>query len=226
MGRPLENNPGLRLDGCSIDDKGKLNLNFGPAPYYDYVKTNLFLASKDGQKLRDIIPDIHNLKESPLSNNVGVICTVLTADNKIVLSRRRKTVATAGGQYNSSFAEAMDFKRDVNESGQPDPFLTIKRGMLEEYGFDVKDDNIKILGVILDTKYGAPSIIGSIQSDKTSSDILAQRKEAGSQWEDRHFFVDFSDEKIKGWLSDSRITWSDAGAGALVVASKYLNKIK
>ena len=80
--------------------------------------------------------------------------TVITSDNKVVLTKRKMTTGVWSGEWDVSVVEAIDpiSDRSSTQSG-PDVIQSIVRGVDQEVGINVEPEDVHILGLALDTKY-------------------------------------------------------------------------
>lgn len=129
--------------------------------------------------LDQVIQDLH-VSSDVLSQGVGIVLTVVTADEKIVLTRRRADTGIRPNELDVSVVEAIDPYQDAveNSNGEQHSRKTIDlykvaiRGLKQELGMVASRDQIHLLGFGVDLEYYQWNIIGTVNTNLTSSQII------------------------------------------------------
>lgn len=179
--------------------------HFQKSDYFNFQATVGSLDKpllKDGETIREKyidkeIDEIHY--PSPvLSQGVGVVLTVVTSDEKIVLTRRRKDVGIRQGELDVSVVEAIDPDKDIVESSKDsegehrkiDLYRAAIRGVEEELGLAVQPDQVHLLGYGVDLEYYQWNIIGTVETELTSKQIL-EKKSSGTHGLNEISYIEF-----------------------------------
>ncbi len=135
-GIPLFNTNLFRLVNAASQPDGTLHLLLGNTSYKEYTTTH--------------VPDFfQNRTRQELSNALAVCSVIETSDGHILLDKRQG-VDVHVGRYHviGSF-----FERDLDMTGQPDPFQAMRREIREETGIQLSDIRAQYcLGIVYDLK--------------------------------------------------------------------------
>ena len=167
--------------------------HFKRSDYYNFQATVGSLDTQilsNGKTIREEyidneIQDLH-LPSSILSQGVGMVLTVVTADERIILTRRRHDTGIRPNELDVSVVEAIDPYQDALDDsyGVENKYKTIDlykaafRGLKEELGIIVKPDQIHLLGFGVDLDYYQWNIIGTVETELTSEQVL-EKKSSG-----------------------------------------------
>ena len=119
---PLINTPLFRLVNVASESDGTLHLVLGNTSYKEYVTTRVpeFFQGRDRQEL----------------SNALAVCSVVETSDGYILLDKRQGVDVHVGRYHviGGF-----FERDLDMTGQPDPFQAMRREIREETGIQSTD---------------------------------------------------------------------------------------
>ncbi|MCM3363443.1 hypothetical protein ACTQ5K_09500 [Niallia sp. Sow4_A1] len=162
-------------------------LHFKRSDYYNFQATVASLDNyqlSSGETIREkyidqAIQDLH-VPSDVLSQGIGIVLTVVTADEKIVLTRRRADTGIRPNELDVSVVEAIDPYQDAveNSNGEQNSRKTIDlykvaiRGLKQELGIVASPDQIHLLGFGVDLEYYQWNIIGTVKTELTSSQII------------------------------------------------------
>jgi hypothetical protein len=125
-----------------------------------------------------------NHQRDNFPHHISIHCLVVSSDNKIILNKRRG-VENQQGRISASFEEQMQFPfiyPPINggatryKSGDQTPFDAIVRGAKEELNIDLQKNDIKILGVAMESASVAFNIISIAKSDLSADEIYGKWK--------------------------------------------------
>lgn len=186
---------------------------------------NLDEAGRDlrAEDLLDVLPG--------LSNSFGINLTVETADDHLVLTRRSAKANNAKNLRHVSVNEGMALA-DINpKTDLPDPYLTALRGIEEELGLDLSDEQdirqrITFHSLICDVSRYEWALLGHVnlsQTKWTNSMIQSTRKlgAAPDDWESRELsFIPLEPEPIGIALADDS-DWVGHGYINLLLSAMF-----
>lgn len=221
----------------------KVRLTFSESNYYTFIalNKNLDKVLSNGQTIRSKYLKGHPLEVpfKPLSNGFGVAIVVITSDNKVILTRRSIDSGIRPNELDISIVEAIHMPTDAGGNGShkgPDLYKTAIRGAKEELGLNVGVEDVKLLCYGVDYKYYQWNMLGIIESNSNSTQIMSNRTRGISgKWElDNLQFYNFEIKEIMNIIKNESI-W-DTGKAALYMAlvhrygkervDKVANKIK
>lgn len=203
-----------------LEENLALDLWFVPSDYYTFLATNMAL---DDLMLRSqYLGSIDWSKPVPFfSHSFGIYLTVLTVDNKVLLTYRSMEVGSRPGEYNASMCEGLG-KMDAKgkEGGAPDLYSCAARGLTEELGLRVAPDGeteqIRFLSFGVDSWYAQWGLLGLVKVSKTAQEIANYRK-AGvkDRAENAQLFtVDFTLNSILSFVLTHQ-PWAPGGLACL-----------
>ncbi len=139
----------------------------------------------------------------PIPNAMGMAIMVVTADKKLVFSRRSAQRRIRPLEYDCSIVEGMKFEDAIPVQGQPFPYsiddpayveYEFRRAYLEEMCPDDSDIRICVSGVALDREYAQWNLIGTIFTEKTQAELEQMTDRRLDSYEARSlFFVPYVD---------------------------------
>lgn len=201
-------------------------LHFKKSDYYNFQATVGSLDThilSSGETIREkyinkAIQDIH-LPSPILSQGIGIVLTVVTADERIVLTRRRQDTGIRPNELDVSVVEAIDPYQDATDdsNGVENKYKTIDlykaacRGLKQELGLVVKPEQIHLLGFGVDLDYYQWNIIGMVETELTSSQVL-EKKSSGIHGLNELSMLEFIQHdhiKVAELIRDQQI-WSTA----------------
>jgi len=134
------------------DEQPVLTLRFRPTDYFAMLVTDQALDRPvvvDGEltTLRRLFAHAVDLAVRPvpeLATHFGIALQVVTADGQTVFALRGQTAVDAHVWF-PSVAEGASRPTDAGPRGGPDPYRTAVRGLVEELGVDVPEEDILFL---------------------------------------------------------------------------------
>jgi SAM-dependent methyltransferase len=185
----------------------RLTFQISPISYLDYLRSGEYLDSlvhpslhNDGRTFREEfasrITTSQDFDSLPLTNICGVGVFLLTADNKIIISRHSESVDVCRGNLSYSASGTMDWNR-VGEpfTGSPSqsgewleflhPFSQVCRECEEETGHRTSQ-NLTLVGLGIDAKRLYFQFSFFEQTSRSSVDILNEAPRA------KHYHTEFA----------------------------------
>lgn len=135
-----------------------------------------------------------------IPNAMGLAFMVITADNKMMFTKRSNNRGIRPNEYDCSIVEGLK-PRSLDILGNEytlddDGYIEkeIYRAFREEVCY-VDSLNIKICGLVCDKEYGQWNLIGTIHTDYTSEEIKRLHATRADTYEDTYMeFVDFTSD--------------------------------
>ncbi|HET8841561.1 MAG TPA: helix-turn-helix transcriptional regulator [Ktedonobacteraceae bacterium] len=164
----------------SSDESLALDLWFTPSDYHTFLATNMSLD--DPTLRRQYLATADWSQPVPFfSHSFGVYLTVLTTDNKVLLTYRSKSVGSRPGEYNVSVCEGLGVADAAGKTtNAPDIYSCAERGLVEELGLRRDDDwrpeLLHFLSFGVDSWYAQWGLLGTVKVRKTARDILNYQK--------------------------------------------------
>jgi len=174
-GATVFDGPSYSLRDCRIEvydpieEWTRLELLLGPLTYFDFLASNLSVPTGDlSPRIVGKLPFLE-IADLPLSNQLGINVSIVTADSRLVIQRRSRMVTHFAGQLangvNATMQRGMSgHVGDETEDGIPDPILTIQRECREELGFTPDRDSVVIYGIAVEHQYFQPILIGEVRT--------------------------------------------------------------
>ncbi|SFD84245.1 hypothetical protein [Blastococcus tunisiensis] len=200
------------------DEAPEVFVRLRHSDFFTFLATQeLDVVGADGQTLRERYLGGDPLKVEPfMSSSFGVNIAVVTADHRLLISRRSDRVQTARSLWSSSANEALS--RSIDSAGRQEPSFhgVARRGLCEELSLDDDEYGLKLLTFCLDTathQWGA-TFVARLHS--LTSTELEERWSRGAPdaWEhDRHCFVRFVPEDVFRFVlaPERRDRWTATG---------------
>lgn len=193
--------------GRTVEDENlELRLWFGPSDYFTYLATNMSLQTEiddpDLGKIRLYDKYFANynwsdpfLQPIPLFSNIfGVVVSLITGDQKLLIAKRSPHMGGRAGVYNIPINESAhpDLDRAVN-SDAPDLYHTTIRGAMEELNLELDPTEITFFAFGVDSKYSMWNPYAMARTKSTSIEVAKMRgRGAKDKWEVQDtLFVDF-----------------------------------
>jgi hypothetical protein len=126
-----------------------------------------------------------------LAHGFGVALVLITKDKKLLLSRRNENAGTRAGELDVSVVEGVHPQKDASITYRgPNLYRTAVRGILEEVGISILQEDVVFLGFGVDIEYYQWNIIGMVRVTETAEEILKSRQRGASgKWETKQFEV-------------------------------------
>jgi len=127
-----------------------------------------------------------------IPNAMGLAFMVITADRKLIFTRRSAKRSIRPNEYDCSIVEGLRIEVDSPKYGKYDIFdenyveLEIRRAYREEITANDDHIRIKVNGVILDKEYGQWNIVGTIFSGETADEIMRNHSVRNDTFENIH----------------------------------------
>jgi hypothetical protein len=175
----------------NYDDDGCLNLDltFQPSDWFNHRATNCSLdikgilnSSERHLTLREKYLNSVNFSDSDLqpikyfSHTFSVAMCLLTGDNKFIIVQRAANVINPN-QYSVAVNETLDRNKDTGPDGRPDLWHAVKRGTIEEMGFEPEEKEIEFFSLGTDYDSCSWGMQGLITTDKTLAEIINIRRQ-------------------------------------------------
>ena len=107
-----------------------------------------------------------------IPNAIGMALMVVTADGKLIFSRRSKERKVRSGEYDCSIVEGMKPAAEDYEIGDEDYMeRECRRAFQEEICADDSGLEIRVNGLILDKAYGQWNFVGTLFTPKTAAEL-------------------------------------------------------
>jgi DNA-binding winged helix-turn-helix (wHTH) protein len=153
------NNKKYRLCGLELDStEGEpLRLTFAPTDFFstdaiERLNREQWLRDSEGHKVSTLAKygtDLLDFKKSKIPHKVGVECTAVLKDEKLLLGRRTEEVRNEKGKWSLSFEENMNADPTVRKRDW-DLFDAVIAGVDEELGItDWPASHIRILSLMM-----------------------------------------------------------------------------
>ncbi len=192
-------------------EEPKLVLHFAPTTYYRMLATDQRLdvpMTYGGRTftLRERYASGIDLRVAPvpeLATHWGVGLAVVTADHFLLVSERGNT-AVDPNIFFPSVAEGATRAKDSGENGAPDHFSTARRGLDEELGVLLTQDELTWLSFGANTYLCEYALIGRVDTPFTVEEIERRRAlgAAKDSWETRRLHaVEFTPQAVADFCS-------------------------
>jgi len=195
-----------------------LTLTFSQITYLDYLLT--------GQHIDDLIQgtngltyrskyvsnvDLFNVSKSKVSNICGVGLFILTADNKLLITKRSEKVIVSPNALSYTASGTMDWSENVH------PFSEISRECFEEIGHQIEEDKLILFAFGLETRklYYQLSFL---ECSSLSSEEIIQNAHLAEDFNNEVseiFAVPFSLDNLGELLSENA-NWDSASLYSLI----------
>jgi len=187
------------------------------AAWQRHVKGRDLAALLPAERLRSVLPG--------LSHSFGVNATVVTADGRVLLTKRSAATSSARPLTHISVNEGMRAD-DLDENRRPDPYATLMRGIREEIGVDVSAGQATFHALILDATRYQWALLGHVDLSGTEWDaakVLSARVvgRAVDNWEtDNLRAIPFTVDDVIRELRDPS-AWIAHGWVNLLLSAMY-----
>lgn len=193
-------------------EEPKLVLHFAPTTYFRMLSTDQHLDVSETlggrtYTLREKYAAKVDLRARPVpefATHWGVGLGVITADNYLLISERGNTAVDAHVFF-PSVAEGATRARDSSGNGAPDHFSIACRGMQEELGIELRQDELTWLSFGANAVLCEYALIGRVNTSYTSEQIRKRRAQgmAKDSWESAAVHsVPFDPAEVARFCSD------------------------
>lgn len=187
-------------------------LHFAPTTYYRMLATDQRLdvpLTVGGRTftLRERYAGEADLRVAPvpeLATHWGVGLSVITADGLLLVSERGNT-AVDPYVYFPAVAESATRAMDATPDGAPDHFSVASRGVQEELGVDLADDELTWLSFGANSYLCEYGLIGRVDTSCTLAEIESRRSlgTAKDSWETKRLHpLNFDPESVARFCSE------------------------
>ena len=151
---------------------------------WDQLELNKVMAGFDYQTESYSIP-----------NAMGLAFMVITADQKLLFSRRSSKRKVRPLQYDCSIVEGLKTKTKSKDGEEYEPIdegyliTEIERAFKEEVCSTEENLDIQINGLVIDKEYGQWNLVGTICTSKTADEIRHQHSIREDTYEDNQMIV-------------------------------------
>lgn len=215
----------------------EVHLWFRPSDWYSHLATSLSLDSEfvvdelTGQQktVRDtFLGGINwaspNLQPHPfLSNTFGMVMSLVTSDNYLVIVRRADEIGSLPSIYNCAINEGLIPSKDWSDSGvAPDVYKATIRGAHEELNLELSREEVTNLALVVDTRFNMWGMLGVVRTQHTFQEVIdLRRRSAKDKWEGNEIFpVKFSVDTVLEFVSEHR-PWSGGSIASTYFALVY-----
>lgn len=161
-----------------------------------------------------------------LSNSFGIHIEVVTADKKVMLTRRSSLVAHNPDFFGTAMNEGMQYPQDMDAQGRPSFLRTAVRGMWEEVGLRVDEgdfnfDSIEFLNFGVVKRSNGYALLGRSSVQLNSSEVERafelRAKDRGLETHRKLYAVDWDPEAVVEFVRTRR-PWGIDALAALFYA--------
>lgn len=146
-----------------------------------------------------------------LSNFMDLGFTIVTRDQKVILTKRSQRVAINPGMI-ATFTECSDLRYDLDSEDIPDFSFTATRGAFEEVGIYIPPSRFQFLGFVVGENKLSPGLLAVAHTDHTWVEIMERTESAQDVWEGKVFAIDFSPEVVRDYIEE---IFSDPQSGGI-----------
>ena len=205
-----------------------LTIHFHQTDYATFrTFTGAWQEHVKGIDLAELLPAERLREVQPgLSHSFGVNATVVTADRRVLLTKRSVVTSSARPLKHISVNEGMRADDLDDETKRPDPYKTLMRGIREEIGIDATAGRAIFHTIMLDATRYQWALLGHVDLSDTEWDaarVLSARAvgRAIDNWEtDRLRAVPFTLDDVLRELEEPD-TWIAHGWVNLLLSAMY-----
>jgi len=175
-------------------EEPKLTLGVSRSDYFAFQATvasldEAFPEEQERRTLRQRYIEGSSFKQpiTALAQGFGVCLLVLGSDEQLALVRRSKRCSVRPDEIDVSVVEGLhpDLDRASTHPG-PDPFRTATRGAWEELGLVISEDDVRFLGIGVDTEHYQWNLLGvAVLRQKLVLALDQRSRGTGGKWENR-----------------------------------------
>lgn len=208
------------------EEEPEVTLTFRETDYFTFLAVQqLDRDLGDGTTLRQTYLDGRNpVDEVPtfMSCSLGMNMAVVTADDRLIFSRRSADVGSRPGSWNSSANEALS-KIDADGRRGPSLYGAARRGMREELAFQEDEYSIDLLGFGIDCgkHQWAALFIAELHSVTAAEFTERATRGVSDKWEHQTFdTAPFEVRQVMRYLHhpDRRHAWAPTAPALFYLA--------
>lgn len=207
-----------------IAEEPILHLKFGPTDYFNFLATSMNLDKEikiNGIKttlrkryLENVDPWAKPIDF--LAHSFGINLAVITADNRLILTKRSGHVRSRPLSWNTTISEGLQRPVDSDKDGRPDLYKAAARGIREELGIIVPEEQIKFLSFGLDTELYQYGILGCVKLNVSFKNIKkAAAIGSSDSWEGSICAIPFTVQDVACFMN-SNGPWVPAGIVCII----------
>ena len=202
----------------------QITLYFSKATYRDFliVKEAMDQSLPTGETVRQkYLDEKSSLISKKLPNICGVGIYIITADDKILISKSSSHVAVNPNQYIYSASGSMNW----NDS-ETNPFYDVIRECKEEIGYEPDIERLRLYSIGMDYEMGYYQFSFYERSDKEAKEIIEDVNMARDfQFEMSCIIaIDFECEEIMNFITKNEPWDETAKANLIILAVKHFGK--
>lgn len=209
----VQNNTMVSLTGIDVslsdnEERKKISVRFQKISYQLFYKT-LMLWNQLEMDREIASYDAHS-GPYRIPNAVGLAFMVITADSRMIFTRRSRQRKVRSGEYDVSIVEGLKISGtdpEGNAYGTDDESYLrseIRRAFREEVCSDDRGLTMTVNGMTLDRQYGQWNVIGVLHTALSSEEIRRIHPLREDTYEDQEvLFIPFRDEN--GYLTLSQL---------------------
>jgi hypothetical protein len=152
-----------------------------------------------------------------LATSFGIMMTIITSDEYLIVTQRAEGVSTWAGYFNASVNEGLSRALDQDESGRPDPYHAGARGASEELNTEIEPSAIRFLSFVSDRERYQWGLLGMTRT-KLSSLEIQERASLGAKdkWENRRIrYVPFDPQSVAEFVM-GHSPWQPGGLVCII----------
>lgn len=221
---PHWNGPNYAVSGFTISrhpttEEPEICIRLQYSDYYNFLASQqLDRRFGDGSTPRSRYVEPFDLDAVPafMSSAFGTNVAVVTADGRLLVSRRSKNVGSLPGLWSSSANEALSRSIDSKGRQVPNLYEVARRGVREELAIEPNEYRLDMLAFCVDTERNQWGGLYIARLHNLSQIALEERWGRGvaDRWEHvEHRFVPFNATSVISFILDpNRINkWTPAG---------------
>jgi len=166
-----EEEPKFRFSALVVSDQ-RLQVQASPSSW-GFARAFHVLAHKAPHRLDSAVREQYALPPPlgrlELPGLAVVHCIVSTSDGQVLMAQRNAKTAYSPGRWSVSFEEQATIKPDGRAEH---PFETARRGFIEEFGLDVPEQRVHILGAIMEIEILNIAVVVHLRCAATAAEIL------------------------------------------------------
>ncbi|REF00803.1 caspase family protein [Thermomonospora umbrina] len=206
----------------------EVSLRLKPSDYYSFLAVQQHDREfADGTTPRSRYLDPYRPVDVPafMSSSLGTNIAVVTADNKMIFSRRSQNVGSHPGHWNSSANEALSRDIDSQARNAPNLYDVARRGLREELGLERHEYRLSLLAITVDRRNQWGALFTARLTSLTSDQFLARRSRgvADKYEHDEHALVPFEVADIVEFMfcEERRTLWAATAPAVFFLALVY-----
>lgn len=205
------------IEGSEVPE---LLLAFAPTDYFTQIITELNVDSP----VRRHYAAATDITEQPVpefASIVGINLSLITSDQYLLVTQRSKQAFVAKEGLHISVGENMLRPTDSLSDGTPHPFATATRGIMEEVGVTLREDDISFSAFGCEPHLCQYALMGTIFLKESAQEIVTLRQKGTpkDKWESRQFiFVPYDLKSVARFTVKHWNDWFPTGLAAVVMS--------